>query len=87
MAACTTSVRVLNVLKQCCNPLNVIHSVRSKKNLRPVLDWTIKKVPSIQKGERLCDKCRETVANLPEYFGKEAAVSSSSGCDRKKRKS
>jgi hypothetical protein len=82
MDASATCVKVLNVLKQCCNLLNVIHNVGSKKNLRPVLDWTIKKVPSIQKGERLCDKCRETVANLTECFGKEAAVSSSSECDK-----
>jgi hypothetical protein len=43
MAASATSVKELNVLKQCCNPLNVSHRTISKKNLRPVLDWMIKK--------------------------------------------
>lgn len=51
MAASATGVKVLNVLKQCCNPLDVIHSVHSKKNLKPVLDWTIKKVPSFRKAK------------------------------------
>jgi hypothetical protein len=52
----------------------------SRKNLRLVLDWVIKKVPSIQKRERICDKCRKTIANLPKSLGK-AVVSSSSEYD------
>jgi hypothetical protein len=86
MAACATSVKELNVLKQRCNPLNVSHSASSKKNLRPVLDWMIKKVPCIQKGQRICDKCRKTIADLPESFGNEAVVPSSSEYHIRKKK-
>jgi hypothetical protein len=43
MAASASSVKELNVLKQCCNPLNVIHSASSKKNLRLLLDCMRKK--------------------------------------------
>jgi hypothetical protein len=75
-AASAVSVKELNVLKQCYNPLNISHSVSSKKNLRPVLDCMIKEVPSIQKGQRICDKCRKNIANLPESFGNDTVVSS-----------
>jgi hypothetical protein len=33
-----TSVKELNILKQCCNMLNISYGASSKKNLRPVLD-------------------------------------------------
>jgi hypothetical protein len=75
------SVKELNVLKQCCNPLNSCHSTSFKKNLRPVLEWMIKEVRSIQKGQRICDKGMKTIANLPEGFGNEAIVSSISEYD------
>jgi hypothetical protein len=45
----------------------------------------IKKVPSIQKGQRICDKCRKTIANLPESFGNEAVASSSLEYDINKK--
>jgi hypothetical protein len=52
-----------------------------------VFDWIIKKVPDIQKGQRMCDKCRKTITNLPRSFGNGAVVSSSSEYDiNKKRK-
>jgi hypothetical protein len=73
MAASATSIKELNVLKQCCNPLNVGHTASSKKYVRLVLYWAIKKVPSIQKGQRVCDKCRKTIADLPKSFGNGAA--------------
>jgi hypothetical protein len=41
----------------------------------------IKYISSIQKGQRICDKCRKTIANLPASFGNEAVVSSSSEYD------
>jgi hypothetical protein len=41
----------------------------------------IKKAPSIQKGQRICDKCRKTIAHLPKHFGNKEFVSSSSKCD------
>jgi hypothetical protein len=47
MAANATSVKELGDLKQCCDPMNVNHSVSSKRKLRPVLDWIKKKDPSI----------------------------------------
>jgi hypothetical protein len=74
MAANTTSVKELNVLKQCCNPLNFSHIASSKKSLRPVLDWVMKKVSDIQKGRRICDRCRKIIANLPESFQNGADV-------------
>jgi hypothetical protein len=52
MAASATTLKDLNVLKQCCNPLNVSHSESSKENLGPLLGSMIKKVPNIQKGQR-----------------------------------
>jgi hypothetical protein len=42
-----------------------------------------KKVPSTQKGQRICDKCRKTVTNLPVSFGNEEVVSSSTEYDIK----
>lgn len=44
------------------------------------------KVPWIQKGQRIYDKCRKTIANLPKSFGNEAAVTSSSEYDINKKK-
>jgi hypothetical protein len=33
-----------------------------------MLDWMIEPVPSIQKGQRIHDKCRKTSANLPQIL-------------------
>jgi hypothetical protein len=45
----------------------------------------MKKVPSVQKGKRICDTCsRKTVANLPDRFGNESVVSSSSEYEKQK---
>jgi hypothetical protein len=49
MAATSTSVKELNVLKQCCNALTVSHSASAKKYLKPVLDWMIKKFLAFRK--------------------------------------
>jgi hypothetical protein len=78
MATSATSTKELNVVKHSCNPLNDSHNACSKKNMRPVLDWMIKMVPSIEEGQRICNKCRTTLINLLTNFGNEAAVSSSS---------
>jgi hypothetical protein len=46
----------------------------------------MKKVLSILKGQRICDKCRKTIASsLPQSFGNEAVVSSSSEYDINKK--
>jgi hypothetical protein len=45
----------------------------------------IKRVPSIHKGKRICDKCRKTIANLPRSFENEAVVSSSSEYDMNRK--
>jgi hypothetical protein len=81
IAASATPIKELNVLKQCYNPLNVSCSASSKKNLKPMLDWMIRKVLSVQKGQRVCDKCRKIIAGLPQSFGNEAVVSPSSEYD------
>jgi hypothetical protein len=63
MASSATDVKEL--LKQCCNLLNVSHSTRFK-NLKPVLDW-IKVVHSIHKD-------KESVINVVSFsegFGNE----------------
>jgi hypothetical protein len=46
MAASAPSVKELNVLKQRCGVLNGNHHAGSKKNLRPVMHWTITNVPN-----------------------------------------
>jgi hypothetical protein len=38
----------------------------------------IKEVPCSQKGQRIYDKCKKTIANYPESSGNEAEFSSSS---------
>jgi hypothetical protein len=38
-------------------------------------------VPSIQKGQRICDKYRETIAELLKSFVNEAVITSDSGYD------
>jgi BarA-like signal transduction histidine kinase len=76
MAANATIVKELNVLKQCCNPLNVSHSTSFMKNPRPVFDWVIKEVPSIQKGQRI--HAIEKLTHLCKSFENEAVASSSS---------
>jgi hypothetical protein len=48
-----------------------------------MLDWMVKYVPIIQKGQRISDKCRKTVLDLPTSFGNEAVVSSVSECGNK----
>jgi hypothetical protein len=63
------SVKELNVPKQ---------SASSERNMRPVLDWMIKKVPSIQKAQRTCDK--ENYCKFARKFWK------GSSCLRTKRK-
>jgi hypothetical protein len=89
IAASSTYNKGQNILKHSCSTLKVSHSASSKKDLRPMLDYMIDKVPSIHKGQRICDKCHETTANLPKSFGNgnETIVSSSSGhVMEKKRK-
>jgi hypothetical protein len=56
MAASATYVKECNVLKQCSTPFNVSHSASSKKNVTPLLDWMMRKVSNVQKGQRICDK-------------------------------
>lgn len=68
MAARVSSVKVFNVLKQCCNPFSVCHSANSIQNLRHVLEEMMKNVYSIQKGKSICDKCTKTISNLPEFY-------------------
>jgi hypothetical protein len=74
--------RELNILKQCFNPLNVIHIASSKKNLRPVLDWIIKTVHNVQNRQRINNKCRNTIANVLRSFGNEVVICSSSEYDK-----
>jgi predicted transcriptional regulator len=62
----STTAKGLYVLKECCNPLNVSCSASSKRNLRPVLHCTKKEVSNNQKGQKICNKCRKTTANLPK---------------------
>jgi hypothetical protein len=58
--------------------MNVGHSASSRKNLKTVSGWMTKMVPSIQKWQRICDKCRNVITSLHEGFGNEAVVSSCS---------
>jgi hypothetical protein len=41
---------------------------------RPVLYGMIERVPSIQKGQRICDTYRQIIAILPERFRNEAVA-------------
>jgi hypothetical protein len=69
VAARTTSVRELDVLKWCSDHMNVIsHSPSSKKNLRPVLAWMIKKGSLYSERTRISDKCRKITANLTKIL-------------------
>jgi hypothetical protein len=78
MAASAPSIKELYVSKQCCDALNASHGAfKEKPEACAGLDD--KEGPSIQKRQRICDKCRKSIANLPENFGNEALVSSSSG--------
>jgi hypothetical protein len=43
-----------------------------------VLDWMKKIVPSIQKGQRIWDKCKKIIINLLQILGNETVVSSRS---------
>jgi hypothetical protein len=54
MVVSATSVKEINVLKRCCNPLDVSHSATSKENLRPVLDWMIKKRLLVCRATQAC---------------------------------
>lgn len=73
MAANATSVKELNIRKECCNALNVSHSSSSKKNQRPMLDWKIKD-PRIHKGQRIWDECQNTILNFHKSFGSEGIL-------------
>jgi hypothetical protein len=42
-------------------------------------------VTNIQKRQRMCDKCRKTIAEFPEHFGNQVVVSSNSECDINKK--
>jgi hypothetical protein len=43
-----------------------------------MLDWLVRNVPSFQKGQRIHDKYRKTIENLPINCGNEEAVFPSS---------
>jgi hypothetical protein len=68
MNASATGVKELNVLKQHCYALNVSHSASYKKNLRPVLDGIMKTVPTVQKGQKICNKYRKTLQICPKVW-------------------
>jgi len=57
--------RSLNFSRSCCNPFNS-HKTSCKYDLRPVLDWMLKKVPTIQKDQVICSTCRKAIAKRPE---------------------
>jgi hypothetical protein len=50
MAAGAASVKGLDVLKYCCNLLNVSHNAGSKTNVKPMLECIIKMDSAMQKG-------------------------------------
>jgi hypothetical protein len=61
-------------------------TVRIPRKLETCIEMNDKKkVPSIQKGQRIHDKCGKAVANLPKSFGNNAVAFSCSEYDINKK--
>jgi hypothetical protein len=57
------------MFKTVFNTYIISHVANSEKSLRSVLELLMKEVlvPSIQKGQGICGKCRKTIAIWPEF--------------------